>query len=101
MIRMWRIFMRHLPSLPLFILGIVVLSYMPASGLAQTSCPSLVEQAITALGDNCSALDRNSACYGYDNVEATFTEEVTPDYFVHPADRATLTTVDTLRTAPL
>ncbi len=93
--------MRHIRSLPIFILGVALLSYMPAWGLAQTSCPVLVEEAITALGDNCSGLDRNAACYGYDHVEATFTEAVTPDFFTRPADRATLTTVNTLRTAPL
>jgi hypothetical protein len=85
----------------MFVLGVAILSLMPTSGLAQTSCPGLVEQAITALGDNCSALDRNTACYGYDHVEATFSEEVTADFFTRPADRTILTALDTLRTAPL
>jgi hypothetical protein len=93
--------MRHVRLLPLFIAGFALLSVMPVSGWAQTSCPALVEEAITALGDNCSGLDRNAACYGFDHVEATFTEPVAPDYFTRPADRTALTTVDTLRTAPL
>lgn len=93
--------MRYLGSMGLFIAGVSLLALMPVSGLAQTTCPALVEQALTALGDNCSELERNSACYGYDRVEATFTEEVAPDFFSRPGDRTPLTTLDTVRTAPL
>jgi hypothetical protein len=93
--------MRLIRSLPLFIVGIALLTFMPTSGLAQTSCPALVEQAITALGNNCSGLDRNNACYGYEQVRATFSEDVAPEFFTRPADRTALTTVNTLRTGPL
>jgi LysM repeat protein len=100
-IHVWRDLMRLLRSLPLFIVGVALLSFMPASGFAQTSCPALVERAITALGNNCSGLDRNNACYGYEQVQATFSEDVSPDFFTHPADRTALTTVNALRTGPL
>lgn len=65
------------------------------------ACPALVERALTALGDNCGSLQRNTACYGYDQVTSSFSVEVEPDYFTHPADRAELTTLRTLQTAPL
>jgi LysM repeat protein len=79
----------------LFLLGIV-----PA--VAQTvSCSFLVEQALLAVGDNCADLDRNSACYGYNQVDATFSADYPEDYFSVPSDRANLTDLDTLRTAPM
>jgi len=72
--------------------------------LAQTdagACPALVEQALTELGDNCDALDRNSACYGFNRVDATFVEAQAEDFFSNPADRTALVSLDTIETAPL
>jgi hypothetical protein len=69
--------------------------------LAQGECPELVERAIAAVGDNCSALDRNSACYGYNLVTATFAEAQPAGVFSEPADRAGLTSLETISTAPL
>jgi len=66
-----------------------------------TSCPALVEQALVTVGDNCANLDRNSACYGYNQVDATFTEEFPEDYFSSPSDRAGLISLDTLVTTPM
>jgi hypothetical protein len=93
--------MRVLTSTAFFMVGVSLLILTPVAGLAQSTCPALVEQALTALGNNCSALDRNSACYGYDSLSATFSQEVTPDFFTLPADRTALTTLNSLRTAPL
>jgi len=72
--------------------------------LAQTdavACPALVEQALADLGSNCDALDRNSACYGYNRVDATFAQAVAENFFSSPADRTDLATLDTIQTAPL
>jgi hypothetical protein len=65
------------------------------------SCPSLAEQALAAIGDNCADLSRNSACYGYDEVNATFTTEVPTDYFATPSDRTELVQLDTLKTTAM
>ena len=92
---------RHLQFVSLFVVGIMLLVLSPPLGLAQTTCPAFVEQAITTLGDNCSGMDRNTACYGYTPLEATFSETVAPDFFTRPSDRTALTTLDSLRTAPL
>ena len=54
--------------------------------VAQEVCPQLVEDAIESLGNNCDGLGRNTACYGYFDVSAEFSEEVEPDYFTTPAD---------------
>jgi hypothetical protein len=72
--------------------------------LAQTDagvCPALVEQALGDLGTNCDALDRNSACYGFNRVNATFVEAQAEDFFSNPADRTELVALDTIETAPL
>lgn len=89
-------------SLIVIITGLLVLS--PLAGLAQSdagTCPALVEQALSELGQNCDLLDRNSACYGYNRVDATFHQSETEDFFSKPADRSRLTNLETIATAPL
>jgi LysM repeat protein len=66
-----------------------------------TTCSSLVQQAIAALGTNCEGLGRNSACYGTFRVNATFTDPEVQASFSAPADRAAIDTLQTIRTAPL
>ncbi|MEQ8674084.1 MAG: LysM domain-containing protein [Aggregatilineales bacterium] len=89
--------------LGLMIYAGVLLLILSAHIAAQTtgSCPTLIEQALTALGDNCEGLNRNNACYGYQQVDSTFTFDVEDGYFSDPSDRAELTTVRTIRTSPL
>src|SRR6187401_1016586 len=67
----------------------------------EASCPALVEQALFQLGGNCTGLDRNSACYGYNRVDATFSQSVAPDFFSKPSDRTQLASLETIQTAPL
>ncbi len=66
-----------------------------------TTCPLLVQQALSAIGTNCGGLDRNSACYGFQNVTATFSEQTAPDFFTKPADRAQLITLKEIGTSPM
>mgnify|MGYP005838693859 CR=1 FL=1 len=80
------------------------LALAPAVGLAQTdagACPTLVKQALTDLGQNCNRLDRNSACYGFNRVDATFAETVDETFFSQPSDRSPLVKLATIETAPL
>jgi hypothetical protein len=81
----------------LLLVGSVTLLAQTDAGL----CPALVEQALGDLGPNCDALDRNSACYGFNRVDATFVEAQAADFFSNPADRTALTALDTIATAPL
>jgi len=67
----------------------------------QDDCPALVEQALKDLGQNCDALDRNNACYGYNKLSATFTEQQPDNYFSKVSDRTPLNVLDTLTTTPL
>nr|MBA3873150.1 SH3 domain-containing protein [Anaerolineae bacterium] len=65
------------------------------------SCPTLVKQALAAIGPNCGGLARNTACYGFNKVGATFSQAVADDFFTKPSDQATLSTVASISTAPL
>src|SRR5689334_1216132 len=65
------------------------------------TCPELVNQALTAVDENCNTAGRNEACYGYDQVEASFLSSVADDFFTTPADLASVADLETIRTAPL
>ncbi len=65
------------------------------------TCPALIEQALTSMGNNCSSLDRNSACYGYRDVNATFSQATAPEFFSQPSDRAELITLQNIGTSPM
>lgn len=67
----------------------------------QGDCPALVQTALSQMGNNCSSLDRNTACYGYTQVKATFSDTQPTDFFTKPADRTQLRTLQTIETAPL
>lgn len=93
--------------LRLFVLvGLVLLCFgilgVAQLGLAQDdTCPILVQEALEDMGDNCTGLDRNSACYGYNRVDATFAEDVLSDFFDTPSERAGLAQLETISTYPL
>ncbi len=82
----------------LLLAGLIVLS--PAAAQENT-CPALVNRALAEIGTNCANLDRNNVCYGYDSVDAAFSEVVSQEFFSRPSDRAGLTTLESLQTAPL
>jgi LysM repeat protein len=76
---------------------------LPADAQLPTdlTCPAIVEQALSQLGTNCSGLERNSACYGYTRVDATFSQTVPDEFFTQPADKTELVSLQTIETAPL
>lgn len=83
---------------------IVMLLGSSFNALAQTRggvCPGVVNQALADLGTNCANMDRNSACYGFNNVEASFNIPVAPDFFTQPNDRAELLAINALKTGRL
>lgn len=65
------------------------------------ACPALVQRALVEMEGNCDSLDRNSACYGFNQVETAFTEAVAEDFFTSPSDIANLNPLQTIRTSPL
>jgi hypothetical protein len=99
--------MRHNPGTSLVILlaffsVLILVPRPPVSGQSEAAtCLPVVEDILSQVGENCSSLTRNSACYGYVRTESTFNEEVAPDYFTEPSDRTDVTTLKTIYTAPL
>ena len=73
----------------------------PAAAQESQLCTPFIEQALAEVGDGCSGLDRNSVCYGFNRVDATFNEAVAPDFFSEPTDRAALIDIAQLRTIAL
>ncbi len=92
----------------LIVLALVCLTFVVSIriGLAQTTdtsgCPEFVQKAMADLDQNCGGLDRNSACYGFNRVNATFAQTVADTgEFSKPADRSGLADLDSIATAPL
>lgn len=65
------------------------------------SCPALLELALSQIGNNCANLPRNTACYGFNSVNASFTQSVNEGFFTNPADLSQLATLKTIETTPL
>ncbi|GAB4511155.1 MAG: hypothetical protein OHK0046_08850 [Anaerolineae bacterium] len=80
---------------------IILLVFTTTSAAAQfQTCSALVGEALAQLEQNCNSLERNTACYGYYNVEAGVIEGMGEAYFTQPADLAALATLTSIRTMP-
>ena len=95
-----------MPSIRYFyilLFALLILLSIPPLIAAQSdsNCPALVQQALDSVGDSCTNLDRNSACYGFNRVSATFAEAQPDDIFSAPSDRTQLTALQNIQTAPL
>lgn len=84
----------------ILLIGVSMLLSVGAT-LGQSACELLVERALQAVDDNCNDLSRNTACYAYNQVQATFLQDVASDFFSTPSDRADLTFLETIQTTPL
>lgn len=93
--------MRLLSSLVLVALCLAFSPSAPAAAQDDALCTPFVEAALVEVGEGCSGLERNSVCYGFNRVDATFTQPVAADFFSQPADRAPLIDVETLRTVAM
>ncbi len=87
-----------LVMVPFVLLGIV--AYSQAQQVDNT-CPALIERALGSIGDNCGGLSRNLACYGFEDVLASFSDETPSDAFAVPSDRVGLTTLRNIGTSPM
>ena len=96
--------MRKLPLILSVVIAVFLLTVTLQRGLTQdgaNSCPTLVKQALEAVGNNCGGLTRNSACYGFNRVNATFSEDLGEGVFSKPSDQTGLKSLQTIDTAPL
>jgi hypothetical protein len=87
----------------LFALSATVLAWLLSVALviAQANCSDLVLQALEAVDVNCSTAGRNEACYGYDQVEASFLVDVEDEFFSQVSNVSPIADIETIRTAPL
>ncbi len=90
----------------LFLRGFIqtaVAQVVPGAGSAAADevCPDFINQVIEKLEENCSTVDRNSACYGNTQVNATFNQDVPEDYFSQPADQAELLSLQSISTTQI
>ncbi|MBN8618539.1 MAG: SH3 domain-containing protein [Anaerolineae bacterium] len=93
---------RRFPKVLTIFVGLLLLVILPQVAAQDTeTCSALVQQALEEIGPNCADLPRNSACYGYNNVGATFFEPVADDFFTKPSDQSQITEIESLQTAPL
>lgn len=68
---------------------------------AQANCSALLSDALEAVEENCSTTGRNEACYGYDQVEASFLTQIDDSQFAQPRDVVGVADIASIRTAPL
>jgi hypothetical protein len=91
--------MRRFVGLFLVLSSILIVS--PQLALTQEQCPELVvDEALAAIGPNCSNMDVNTACYGYNRVNVTRRQEGGPNFFNQPNARAQLAALAAIQTAP-
>jgi hypothetical protein len=89
---------KHLSTIAFML--VLLLPSMPILHAQQTAntCPALANFALSQLGTNCLNLNGNEMCYGFNQVEASFSNPVPEDYFTQPGDTATLSTLTSIRT---
>jgi len=60
----------------LVVIVLIILGAFGSSNAAQVdvTCPPLIQKALQSVGNNCQGLNRNSACYGFSDVKATFSQ---------------------------
>ncbi len=84
---------------------IIILLLLTAWGASAQAgldaCPAFIDQALLQLGSNCADMARNSVCYGYNRVDASFARAVADTFFSVPSDRADLIDLSTIQTTPL
>lgn len=87
----------------IFIMGIFGFGILPPLSAQDDDeqCPPIITDAITLAGESCDDLGRNSACYGHNQVVASFNAEDTAENFSEPADTAELADIMSISTAAL
>ncbi len=93
--------LRRLAVMVLMVMGLSVLLQPAQAQTSNPACPALVELALSQVGNNCSDLGHNSACYGFNKLSATFNQSVDSNFFTRPSDRSDLALVQSIQTAPL
>lgn len=64
------------------------------------TCTALVTQALQTVGANCQAMGRNTACYGFNRVDARFASPIEEGVFSQPSDTVSLVEITDITTQP-
>lgn len=83
------------------IFGLLVSLLSISIVMAQTSCPELVQSALSAFDQNCSSAARNQLCYGYEETEASFLSSVDDEFFSETASLVPTSDLESFSTSPL
>lgn len=92
-------FIRFLASSLLLLIALAMTVVTPVI-LAQANCPTIIQDAITVLGNSCDGVVRNNACYGNVDVEAQFNLGY-EEPFDRAGDLAQLVNMQRLTTSPV
>jgi hypothetical protein len=93
--------------LRVIIVGMVMLVMLGFAGLSARgqvsaeTCSTFIQEAIRVVGENCGLLDRNSACYGYQSVRASFVQPQPEGFFASPNARSPLNLISSIATSPM
>jgi hypothetical protein len=79
-----------------FVVSVVLLLCFASAVFAQADCPTIVGDALTAVGERCDELARNTACYANVSLEAMPREGVDDFAFEAPGDTTALSTLQSL-----
>src|SRR5262245_44909968 len=77
----------------------IVISLFLLSGVAFAqgqTCPTIVQAALDATAEHCSATGRNQACYGNVNLDATPHTGISDFHFSAPGDIVAVSAIDRL-----
>jgi hypothetical protein len=72
----------------------------PVAALAQTDCPTLIQNALDATHEQCVNTSRNQACYGNVTLHAEPQPDVDPLTFDKPGDMVNIADVSSLTLSP-
>ncbi len=95
--------MKRLSMFMVLVLTIIVVGMAQAQPPAEgdADCPALVETAITAVGEACAGVGRNSVCYGHFNVAALGADETPLADFAESGDTVRVDDLAALQTAAM
>lgn len=97
----WVIFLNK-PLVIIVFFALLSISIFIAQSDAQGQvCPEIVTQALVMADDECTGLERNNACYGFNRVSATFADVMPEDFFSSLGDKAGLNTLTSIATSPM
>ena len=89
------------PAFRFYPLVLILLYGLLTTSAQDLTCAAVVEEAFQSLGHNCADLARNSLCYGYPEVDASFAPDYPLSDFTGPTDRTSVLQLESVATGEL